>query len=252
MGTKMNSEQIEAILDKLAPSAALKPTTVRRSKRVVLDDTVLDENTRRMFVNGIQEESQFAAMTPEKLATRFTQGLQLFDYENMTDVSRLAHWKASSSKPGNPIENALDDDHETFWQSDGSQPHQIEVYFSKRMSIVQLMLYFSLIADESYTPRFICIYAGHSPSDALFYKTLEVRNVNGWVSLTFEDSRPHDKLLKCQYLKFVFPANHENGKDTHLRGIRVFAPSKKLSMGSTELIQCFGHGSKLMTECSLR
>lgn len=248
----MDREQVEAILEKLAPPAALKPVSLKTHKRLVLDDTVIDENTKGMFVNGLQEESQYAAMTVEKLATRFTQGLQLFDYENMTDVGHLAHWKASSSKPGNPIENALDDDPETFWQSDGSQPHQIEVYFSRRMSIVQLVLYFSLIADESYTPRFVSIYAGYSRSDALFYKSLEVRNVNGWVSLTFQDNRPHDKLLKCQYLKFVFPANHENGKDTHLRGIRVFAPSKKLSIGSTELIQCFGNGSKLMTEYSLR
>lgn len=248
----MDNEVFETFLNKLAPASALQPVTLRRNKRLVLDDTVVDENTKGMFVNGLQEESQYAAMTAEKLAVRFSQGQQLFDYENMTDVGHLAHWKASSFKSGNPIENALDDDPDTFWQSDGTQPHQIEVFFSKRTSIIQLMLYFSLVADESYTPRFVSIYVGHSPSDALFYKSLEVRNVNGWVALAFEDNRAHDKLLKCQYLRLVFPANHENGKDTHLRGIRIFVPSKKLSIGSTELIQCFGNGSKLMTECSLR
>lgn len=243
---------ISSVLDKLAPPSALKPVRLKRNKSLVLDDTVIDENTRDLFVNGFQEEALYATMTAEKLAARYTQGLQMFDHENLTDVGHLAHWKASSHKPGNPIENALDDKPDTFWQSDGTQPHQIDIYFSKRMNIALLVLYFSLLADESYTPRFVSIYAGHSPSDALFYKGLEVRNVNGWVALTFGDSRSNDKLLKCQFIRLVFPVNHENGKDTHMRGIKVFTPSRNLATETIELIQCFGNGSKLMTECSLR
>lgn len=243
---------MNGILSRLAPASALQPVRLKRDKRMVLDDTVIDDNTRDLFVNGFQEESQYATMTAEKLGARYTQGLQMFDYENLTDVGHLAHWKASSFKPGNPTQNALDDNPDTFWQSDGAQPHEIDIYFSKRMSIVLLVLYFSLLADESYTPRFVSIYVGHSPTDALFYKSLEVRNVNGWVALTFEDSRPHDRLLKCQFIRLVFPVNHENGKDTHLRGIKLFTPSRKMATETTELIQCFGNGSRLMTECSLR
>lgn len=248
----MEGDLVNEILNSLAPVSALQPVHLKRNKNLVLDDTVIDDKTRDLFVNGFQEESQYATMTTEKLATRFTQGLQMFDYENLTDVGHLAHWKASSFKPGNPIENALDDNPGTFWQSDGSQPHQIDVYFSKRMSIVLLALYFSLLTDESYTPRFVSIYVGHSPMDAIFYKSIEVRNVNGWVALSFEDSRPSDRLLKCQFIRLVFPINHENGKDTHLRGIKLFTPSRKLATETIGLIQCFGNGSKLMTGCSLR
>lgn len=248
----MDHEQIDDVLDKLAPLGVLKQVETRRDHRTILDDTVMDEQTKDMFVNGFQDESLHANMSPEKLSTRFMQGLQLLDTENMTNVCHLAHWKPSSNKQGNRIENALDDNPETFWQSDGIQPHQLDILFSKRMNIVLIALYFSLIADESYTPRLVKIYVGHSPADALFYKTLEVRNVNGWVALTFEDSRVRDKLLKCQFIRIVFPVNHENGKDTHLRGIRIYVPSRKDSADVTEWMQFFTTTNKLTTECILR
>lgn len=248
----MDPQQVENLLDRLAPTSALGPVTNRKAPRTVLDDTVIDENTKNMFVNGFQDESKYANMTPEKLSTRFLQGLQLFDTESMCNINHLAHWKPSSCKVGNSIDNALDDNPETYWQSDGVQPHQLDITFSKRIGIILIAFYFSLIADESYTPRLVKIYVGHSPSDALFYKSLEVRNVNGWVALTFQDNRPSDHLLKCQFIRIMFPVNHENGKDTHLRGIRVFAPSKKVSVENSEWMQSLTSSNKLVTQCSLR
>lgn len=250
--TLMDPQQVEHLLDRLAPTSALGPVINRKESRTVLDDTVIDEHTKNMFVNGFQDESKYSHMTAEKLATRFLQGLQLFDSDSTHNVNHLAHWKPSSFKVGNSIDNALDDNPETFWQSDGIQPHQLDISFSKRIEIVLIAFYFSLIADESYTPRLVKIYVGHGPSDALFYKTLEVRNVNGWVALTFEDNRRSDSLLKCQFIKIVFPVNHENGKDTHLRGIRIFAPSKKTSVENSEWIQSLTSSNKLITQCSLR
>ncbi|AQZ16872.1 DOC1 (YGL240W) [Zygosaccharomyces parabailii] len=248
----MEQQRIDELLDRLAPVNTLKPTKVRKDMKVVLDDTVFTEDTKNMFVNGFQDESKYTHMTAEKLSTRFLQGLQLFDTDSLSNVNHLAYWKPSSYKVGNPIDHALDDNPESFWQSDGIQPHQLDISFSKRMDIVMMALYFSLIADESYTPRLVKIYVGHSPSDALFYKTLEVRNVNGWVALTFEDNRSSDSLLKCQFIRIVFPVNHENGKDTHLRGIRVFGSSKKMAVETSEWMQSLASSNRLITQCALR
>lgn len=247
----MENQEIEELIDRLAPASALGPVRNCRDLKMVLDDTVIAESTKNLFVNGFQDESKYAQMTAEKLSTRFVQGLQLFDTDSMSTVNHLAYWKPSSYKVGNPIENALDDNPESFWQSDGLQPHQLDISFSKRIDVVMMAFYFSLIADESYTPRLVKIYVGHSPSDALFYKTLEVRNVNGWVALTFEDNRS-DHLLKCQFIRIVFPVNHENGKDTHLRGIRIFAPSRKTAVETSEWMQSLASSNRLVTQCALR
>lgn len=248
----MDQDRINSILDRLASPKALKPVRNCKIPPLILDDTVDDGPANHLFVNRCYEDSNHNNLVAEKLSARFMQGLQLLDTDNVTNIGHLAHWKPSSYKQGNPIENALDDDPETFWQSDGLQPHTLDISFSRRMSIITIALYFSLIADESYTPRLVKIYVGHCPADALFYKTLEVRNVNGWVALTFEDNREDDKLLKCQFIRIVFPINHENGKDTHLRGVRIYTPSRKISTESNDWMQAFESGNAFLTECSLR
>ena len=248
----MEKFEFEAMLEKLAPSKLLQPVKPKKETRMVLDDTVISETGKDVYVNGFQDESLCESMTMEALSLRYMQGIRLLDSNNMTNVSHLGHWKPSSYKIGNPIENVFDDNLSTFWQSDGVQPHKLSISFSKRIDISMIALFFSLIADESYTPRLIKIYVGHSPSDALFYKTVEVKNLNGWAALTFADVRESDHLLKCQYLHFVFPSNHENGKDTHLRGMRIYSPSKITAVETSEWMKSFDTNSKLFTEYSLR
>ena len=170
---------------------------------LVLDDKCEDaDDDCVLYVGGFDEDYEEDIST-EKYLARYNQGIQVMDSQGHINVTHLAYWKASSQKDGNPITCALDDNPSSFWQSDGSQPHSLEAYFSKRMEIVQLALFLSVMVDESYTPQIIKVYAGHSPSDATLYKVLEVRNVNGWIALLFGDNRPGDHLLKCQYLSLI-------------------------------------------------
>ncbi|EDO15384.1 hypothetical protein Kpol_460p19 [Vanderwaltozyma polyspora DSM 70294] len=248
----MKQIDIDDLLDKLCPSDVLQPVKIKKEAGLVLDDTVVDDTKKNLYINGFQTDAQYSSLTMENLALRYTQGIRLLNSNNLTNISHLAHWQPSSYKIGNPIENVLDDNMSTFWQSDGVQPHELCIYFSKRMDISLIAIFISLIADESYTPRLIKMYVGHSPADALFYKNIEIRNINGWAALTFEDNRSPDNLLKCQFVRLVLPINHENGKDTHLRGIRIYSPSKTSSVETSEWIQSFDTNSKLFTEYSLR
>lgn len=172
----------------------------------------MDAATKDLYVNGFQEEIQYQNPTPENLQHMFHQGIELLDSARMINVTHLALWKPSSFKLGNPVDFALDDNYDTFWQSDGGQPHQLDIMFSKRMDICVMAIFFSMIADESYAPSLVKVYAGHSPSDARFYKMLEVRNVNGWVALRFLDNREDDQLLKCQFIRLLFPVNMKTEK----------------------------------------
>ncbi|QEU58778.1 Doc1 [Kluyveromyces lactis] len=198
------------------------------SQHVILDadaEDSTDENVQ--YVSNVYnpDEPEDQEESLESYLKRYTTELELLEQQNLVNLTKLAFWKASSFKVGNPIENAIDDDPTTFWQSDGLQPHRIDINFSKRVDVVQLAMYFCLVTDESYTPELFKVYAGYSPSDASLYRTFEVKNVNGWVVITFKGNRPHDNLLRCRFIQIQILSNHENGKDSHLRGIKIFGNS---------------------------
>ncbi|CCK71816.1 anaphase promoting complex subunit DOC1 KNAG_0I00250 [Huiozyma naganishii CBS 8797] len=222
----MESLGYKSVLDKLTPQTVIEEVISTSTPRIVINDT--DESAREspLYVNGYREESEDAVVNRQELDGRFFEGLKVLENEDhLLNISDAAYWRASSHKAANPITNVLDNDPELFWQSDGGQPHVIDVYFHRQMDIALIAIYLSLLTDESYTPKVVKVYAGDSPSDATLYKIIEVEKLNGWLALTFEDNRPADSLLKCRFLRFTFPVNHENGKDTHLRGIRVFSRS---------------------------
>ncbi|EJS43855.1 doc1p [Saccharomyces arboricola H-6] len=250
----MDSVGMNKILNQLAPLELIRPVKNHQNKPpvLVIDDRVVDAANKDLYVNGFQEEAQYQSLTPENLQHMFHQGIERLDSARMINVTHLALWKPSSFKLGNPVEFALDDSYDTFWQSDGGQPHQLDILFSKRMDICVMALFFSMIADESYAPSLVKVYVGHSSSDVTFYKMLEVRNVNGWVALRFPDNRDGDQLLKCQFIRLLFPVNHENGKDTHLRGIRLYVPSSEPHRETHEWAQTLPETSNMFHDTILR
>ncbi|SCU86394.1 LAMI_0D01882g1_1 [Lachancea mirantina] len=202
--------------------AAIKPY----AKTLEIAETKSDILQYETCIEYLSETGEnHEEMNETVVATRFRRGLEKLRQRGLVDATGMGHFKASSTKEGYPIVSVMDGDPNTYWQSDGSQPHTIDVYFSKRVEIACIALFFSLFLDESYSPQIFEIYAGHGPSDATHYKTLHIGEINQWIALSFEDSRPDDRLLMCQFIRFVIPTNHENGKDTHLRGLKLFAAS---------------------------
>jgi hypothetical protein len=57
---------------------------------------------------------------------------------NRREIGEYGIWSLSSSKQGNSVEQLRDDNINTFWQSDGIQPHFIIVQFLKKFRINQL------------------------------------------------------------------------------------------------------------------
>ncbi|KAJ6304998.1 hypothetical protein OIU78_020528 [Salix suchowensis] len=48
----------------------------------------------------------------------------------------------------------------TYWQSDGAQPHVVNIQFQKKVKLQLVVLYLDFKLDESYTPSKISIRAG--------------------------------------------------------------------------------------------
>lgn len=114
------------------------------------------------------DSSSYTSHTPDKLR----------------DFTQMATWTVSTAKPGNGIEQILDGRADTYWQSDGPQPHTISAHFSSKLKIAELQLYLDFAADESYTPASLSLYAGSNEHDlALVRRLRRLDSPQGWVRI---------------------------------------------------------------------
>lgn len=74
-------------------------------------------------------------------------------------------WSVTTAKPGNGVELLRDGRDDTYWQSDGSQPHLVNIQFQRKVFLKELAIYCDYKMDESYTPSKISIRVGTSFSD---------------------------------------------------------------------------------------
>lgn len=178
----------------------------------------------------------------------YTKGLEELESLQLLDLSPLATWKLSSHKQGFGLEELRNDSPSTYWQSDGStdnnmdqranvdgnqlsHPHHINLQFSKKVSLERISIFTNYQLDESYTPLKIKIMAGGSNWDLTEVCVVDLDKPIGWSHIIFKGVRA-DGLLKCFVLKIIILANHQDGKDSHIRAIRCFG--KKLATSSID------------------
>jgi len=161
--------------------------------------------------------------------------------ENFREIGQLASWSVSSSKPGFGAEQLLDPSILTLWQSEGPQPHLINIQFPKRMAVAQLSLYTDHSVDDSYTPHRISIRAGSSFADLEEVKTVELEQPKGWQNFklgsstgaeadeTIDPTDIDSLVVRAHLIQVAIMSNHLNGKDTHVRRIIVYAPREQPS-----------------------
>ncbi|CAI6336312.1 unnamed protein product [Periconia digitata] len=108
---------------------------------------------------------------------------------NFREISTLASWTVSSSKPGCSIPQLRHPSTSLFWQSDGPQPHYLNIHFFKLVRIVGLRLFLDFEADESYTPTRIVLLAGSGMNDLVEWGEMRLENPRGWIWADFEGVR---------------------------------------------------------------
>jgi len=151
------------------------------------------------------------------------------------DIGHRAKWSVSSQKFGFGVACLRDDDPETFWHSDGPQPHYITIEFPRKTAIQKLSLFLSFPLDDSYTPSTLNIRAGTGPNDLQELRYVTLDKPDGWI--TFDvTSEPTDegegyKPLHAYLVQVVVITNHMNGKDTHIRGLRILGPIEEVNEG---------------------
>ena len=138
----------------------------------------------------------------------------------------------TSAKPGNGVELLRDNSLDTYWQSDGAQPHLVNVQFQKKVRVRELCIYADYRLDESYTPNKISVRAGNSFHDLREMKTVDLDEPSGWtrVSLVKDENEPgalnggDGECLRTYFLQIAVLSNHQNGRDTHVRQVKIYGP----------------------------
>ncbi|KAH7044473.1 anaphase-promoting complex, subunit 10-domain-containing protein, partial [Macrophomina phaseolina] len=140
----------------------------------------------------------------------------------LKEISSLASWTVSSSKPGCGVPQLRSPSTSLFWQSDGPQPHYLNIHFFKVVEIVAMRIYLDFDQDESYTPTKIAFLAGMGEMDLQEWGVMSFVEPRGWVNVDFEGL----PVLRAMLVQVKILENHQNGKDTHLRGLQIFARDK--------------------------
>mmetsp|Transcript_28658 Transcript_28658/g.66470 ORF Transcript_28658/g.66470 Transcript_28658/m.66470 type:complete len:193 (+) Transcript_28658:113-691(+) len=161
----------------------------------------------------------------------------------LREIGDEAAWSLSSAKPGNGVEQLRDGNTETFWQSDGPQPHLINIQFHRKVKVSELKLYTSFKFDESYTPSCISVRIGTGYHDLQEIQVVDLKEPDGWVSIQL--ARPHGEaelsvspacmprdlevggavdFLRTHFIQLAVLSNHQSGRDTHIRQIQVLGP----------------------------
>ncbi|KAJ1833477.1 hypothetical protein IWW55_005007 [Coemansia sp. RSA 2706] len=155
----------------------------------------------------------------------------------LPDISSRGQWSASSSKHGFGVACLSDGSAETFWQSDGQQPHHISIQFPARQHIHSLALYLDIDKDESYTPCKVAILSGTSVRDMQpIHESEFAQEPRGWIDFALSDG---DGPLHAHYVRIELPHNYENGRDARVRLARILGPPASQVQFRSELILPF-------------
>ncbi|KAH8175402.1 anaphase-promoting complex, subunit 10 (APC10) domain-containing protein [Sarocladium implicatum] len=165
-------------------------------------------------------------------AEDYEDGPQLGDpaAAGLKEISNLGKFTVSSHKPGNGVEELRNDDTKQNLltcsnRSDGPQPHRLTVYFVKRVGIRDIRFYVNYNEDESYTPTKIVFKSGTSENNLIEFASMSLESPVGWqqVPIAGAGGDPDGNTLVSYVLQMQILENHQNGKDTHLRGIKIYA-----------------------------
>ncbi|KAM3067341.1 hypothetical protein ACMFMG_005299 [Clarireedia jacksonii] len=156
----------------------------------------------------------------------------------LKEIGNLASWTVSSSKPGCGVPALRDDDTNLFWQSDGPQPHYLNIHFAKFAKIRAIRIFLDFEADESYTPTRIILLGGTGYHDLIPFSDLSFAQPKGWidVSLDHVGGGEDGKTLRAFLVQVKVVENHQNGKDTHIRGLKIYAKDERVEPAPMDVL----------------
>jgi anaphase-promoting complex subunit 10 len=115
-----------------------------------------------------------------------------------------------------------------MFRSDGTQPHLVNIQFLRKTAVQNVCIYTNFRVDESYTPSKISIRAGSHFHDLEEITSVTLNEPEGWTVIPM--STDQNKPCCAFMIQLAVLTNHQNGRDTHLRRIRVHAPPTDMTL----------------------
>ncbi|KAG0047793.1 Anaphase-promoting complex subunit 10 [Gryganskiella cystojenkinii] len=142
---------------------------------------------------------------------------------DLREISSFGSWTASTSLTGHSINNILDKNVDTYWQSCGPQPHTIDIKFTKKKRVVKVSVYMNFPQDESYTACRFSVRGGPSEYDVQELTFVDLPQITGWTHISLEDPPGSGQAPAFLALQFAILSNHLGGKDTQMRQLRLYS-----------------------------
>ncbi|KAL8650873.1 MAG: hypothetical protein Q9226_004961 [Calogaya cf. arnoldii] len=147
----------------------------------------------------------------------------------LRNINSLASWTVSTHKPTCGVSALLSPAPHTYWQSDGPQPHTLTIHFFKLVHIAKLRILLDFRKDESYTPTRMQFLAGTGHHDLCEFGGWEGQQPVGWQNVPLDGCGVGGgRGLRCFLVQVRVLENHQNGKDTHVRGVQIFARDERI------------------------
>ena len=214
--------------------------TTPPSRRPQDEDEEEEEEEEEAAEEEQEEEEDNDEHGPPPSSTVIRSIPTLESLAHLRDLSKDAiSWSLSSAKPGNGVEQVVNDvSVDTYWQSDGAQPHYLRVHFGRRVTVSHVCLYLDYNLDESYTPKTVMVKAGMTIQDLRDVTgAMDLHEPVGWCILPL--SAPPDPLdamrgddggeenpVRTHLVEVSILAMHQNGRDTHVRRVKLFGPKR--------------------------
>ncbi|XP_046665207.1 anaphase-promoting complex subunit 10 [Homalodisca vitripennis] len=157
------------------------------------------------------------------------------------EVGTQAIWSLSSCKPGFGVDQLRDDCMDTYWQSDGQLPHLVNIQFRQKTTVSDICIYTDYKLDESYTPSRVSIRAGTNFNDLQEVEVIDLNEPTGWVVIPTIDIR--ERPIRTFMIQIAVISNHQNGRDTHMRQIKIHSPVDTRSLLANDI------GNFVTVEC---
>lgn len=127
--------------------------------------------------------------------------------------------RLSSYKRGHGVEELFSKDIQNYWATDDLLPHGIQFTFNKLTYIEEVRIYLSYAQDDSYTPQEIEVRCGLVESEINPITNMTLVEPEGFFSLSVKE--------ECFYLQIIILSNHQDGKDSHVRHLKLMESKTK-------------------------
>ncbi|KAJ9476490.1 Anaphase-promoting complex subunit DOC1 [Pseudozyma hubeiensis] len=135
--------------------------------------------------DAVASTSRGAAVASPSPSSKRRRSRRIYDIEDRTTKTDVGsspgtHWTLSSYKPGSGVSELRSADLTKLWQSDGNQPHLINIQFARRTCVTHLSIFLDVKQDDSYTPTRIAVKAGTNYHDLTLVRQRTFDAPQGW------------------------------------------------------------------------